>query len=379
MGSEERKPNADLSALSGSPLAGLPPEEQRKATLAQYEGLARRFNFYRLLYLLERMYPDAPRIGHTGPARAERIRLRGEPSLTFASSDITELQRRKFPDGEERLEIGAAFLGLYGAVSPLPPYFVERIALSVYQGGPQPVRELLDVIHHRIFALVYRAWSKYRHSVGYMRRGKDKFTRRMFCAVGIDGMTDPDLELDPFYFLRFAPLLANKSRSARGLQVVLDELLGGIDVNIEQFVGCWTLIEKPLRNKLGVANHQLGESLVIGRYVFDGSGRYTIKLGPLEYDDYLSFLPGGHRRPFLQSVVNTFTPGIHDVMLELHVDLEAAPKFQLGSPRSSTLARTAWLGGGKGASFSITVPLEDRGAVDAGDDDDRGEPPPLPY
>src|SRR5206468_5599234 len=114
-------------------------------TLAAYEEQARRFNYFRLIYLLERMFPDAPRVGHTGPARDEMIRVRAEPSLVFGSSDVTEVQKEKYPDGKERVQISAAFLGLYGAVSPLPAYFVERIALSVYQGGPQPVRELLDV------------------------------------------------------------------------------------------------------------------------------------------------------------------------------------------------------------------------------------------
>lgn len=369
MGTEERKPDAHLTPL----------ESSEDDSLGRIEAHARRFNYFRLLYLLERRFPDAPRIGHTGPARDEKIRVSSESSLTFASSDVAAVTRRKFPDGEERIDIRAAFLGLYGASSPLPPYFVERIAVSVNQGGPQPVKELLDVVHHRLFSLVYRAWTKYRHGVGYMRGGKDQFTQRMFCAVGVDGFGARDLALDPFYFLRFASLLSSKSRSARGLQVVLDEVLGGIPVDIEQFVGSWALIKKPLRNRLGVANHQLGESMVLGRYVYDGSGRYKVKLGPLDYDDYLSFLPGGHRRPFLQSVIGTFTPGIHDVMLELHVDLDAAPKFQLGSPRSSTLARTAWLGGGKGQAFSITVPLADTSPGEGSEDDDRGEPPPLPH
>lgn len=227
-------------------------------------------------------------------------------------------------------------------------------------------------------SLVYRAWSKYRHAVVYRKRGQDEFTKRMFCAVGLDGFGDPKADLHPFYYLKFAPLLACKSRAARGLQVVLDELFGQVGVSIEQFVGHWTLIEKPLRNQLGVANHQLGENLVIGRWVYDGSGRYTVVLGPLEYDDYLSFLPGGHRRPLLKSVVDTFTPGIHDVMLELHVDLEAAPRFQLGSPRASTLSRTAWLGGTGEQSFSITIPLEDRTAEGPEDEDaERSEPPPT--
>ena len=50
-------------------------------------------------------------------------------------------------------------------------------------------------------------------------------------------------------------------------------------------------------------NHQLGESLTIGRYVYDGTGRFNVVLGPLSYDDYLSFLPGGKNRPLLRAVV----------------------------------------------------------------------------
>jgi type VI secretion system protein ImpH len=370
MGPEERSSNADLK--------GPPSPEEAERKVAELGRDARRFSYFRLIYLLERIFAGTPAAGHTGPAPDERIRLRPDPSLSFASSDVSALDWVRFPDGQSRAQITATFLGLYGSVSPLPAYFYENIALSTYQGTPQPVRELLDVIHHRLFTLLYRTWGKYRLGVGYMRAGKDKFTRRMFCAVGLDGFSEHETPLHPFYFLRFAPLLASKSRSARGLEVVLHELLGEIGVAVEQFVGKWTLIEKPLRNKLGLANHQLGESLVIGKWVYDGGGAFQIKLGPLEYDDYLSFLPGGHRRPFLQAIVNTMTPGIHDVMLKLEVDLDAAPRWSLGSPRASTVARTMWLGGSVGQSFSITVPLEDKKTDDEGDDDDRGEPPPPP-
>ena len=113
--------------------------------------------------------------------------------------------------------------------------------------------------------------------------------------------------------------------------------------------------------------------------MYDGSGRFTIILGPLGYDEYLSFLPGGHRRPLLRGVVDTFTRGMYDVMLELHVKTDAAPRFQLGSPRAATLKRTAWLGGSGGEEFVITVPLEEKPpyGADVDDDDDRGEPPPM--
>lgn len=358
MGTEERQPVPDL-----------------KAKLAAFERDARRFSFYRLIYLLERLHAGSPPVGQLGPAPEERIRIRADPSLVFHSSDIAELDQHKYPDDVLRTRVTGSFLGLYGSTSPLPGHYVESIALSDYQGGPQPIREFLDVFHHRLFSLIYRAWSKYRFSVSYRSKGTDTFTRRMFCAVGLDAFRETEPSIPRFLFLRYASILTSKSRSARGLRVVLEDLYGKMGVAIEQFVGHWTLIEKPYRNKLGVMNHQLGESLTIGRYVYDGTGRFTIVLGPLGYDEYLSFLPGGHRRPLLRGVVSTFTRGQHDVMLELHVKTDAAPRFQLGSPRSATLKRTAWLGGSGGQQFVISVPLEEQKPPAEDDDEDRGEPP----
>jgi type VI secretion system protein ImpH len=362
MGTEERQSVPDL-----------------KETLAGFERDARRYSFYRLVYLLERVFPKAPAVGQTGPVVDERVRLRADPSLTFASCDIAELTNNKYPDGIERVRVTNAFMGLYGSTSPLPTYYAEKIALDDYQGGPQPVREFFDVIHHRLLSLMYRAWTKYRFAVMYRKKGADPFTRRMFCSVGLDGMKDSETALDRFLHLRYAPVLASKSRSARGLQVVLEDLFGKMGVRIEQFIGHWTLIEKPNRNKLGVMNHQLGESLVIGKYVYDGTGRFKIVLGPLSYDDYLTFLPGGSRRPLVRAVVGTFTRGQQDVMLELHVKTEDAPRFTLGSPRAATLKRTAWLGGHVGHQFKIVVPLEDKPVVTTDEEDDeRGEPPEDP-
>ena len=366
MGAEERRSVPDLTPAIGEIAAG-----------------ARRYSFFRMVYLLERVHEKAPPVGKLGPAAEERIRLRADTSLTFSASDISELAQVKYPDGVERTRVTSAFMGLYGAASPLPSYFAEQLAQSEYQGGPQPVRELLDVFHHRLLSLLYRVWTKYRLSTSYRKRGTDAFSRRMLCAVGVDGFRDErdkdgaGESLGRFLRLRYAPLLASRSRSARGLAVVLEDLFGHINVRIEQFVGHWTRIERSSRNKLGVMNHQLGESFTLGRHVYDGAGRFTVVLGPLGYDEYLSFLPGGRRRPLLLSAIAAFTHGKQDVTLELHVNTAAAPRFQLGAPRASTLKRTAWLGGSSGEDFVLTVPLDDKPSSDqeGEDEDDRGEPP----
>src|SRR5882672_538244 len=121
MGAEERQSLPDL-----------------KEKLAELSRDARRYSFFRLVYLLERVHTKAPPVGGLGPASEERIRLRSDVSLTFSASDISDLTQVKYPDGIERTRVTNAFMGLYGAISPLPTYYVEQLALADYQGGPQP-------------------------------------------------------------------------------------------------------------------------------------------------------------------------------------------------------------------------------------------------
>ena len=170
MGAQERQPLPDLTVA-------------REAL----EKNAHRYAFFQLMYLLERVHPKAPAVGQLGPAADERVRIRPDAAMTFAASDVRELTWTKFGDGTERSRVTVTFMGLYGSSSPLANYFIEPVASNEFQGERDAVRELYDVVNHRLTALFYRVWKKYRLGVGYTSKGRDPFTRRMFCAVGLDG------------------------------------------------------------------------------------------------------------------------------------------------------------------------------------------------
>src|SRR5690606_12078066 len=127
---------------------------------------AKRYSFFQLMYLLERVHPKAPPVGQVGPPSEERVRLRPDSAMTFAASDVREMTWQRYPDGIERSRVTATFLGLYGSSSPLANHFLEPIAHHEYQGEQDPVRELLDVANHRLASLFYRVWKKYRLGVG---------------------------------------------------------------------------------------------------------------------------------------------------------------------------------------------------------------------
>ena len=86
MGAEERQPDSPLSDTERA-------EAQRRGLLSAYELQANRFSFYRLLYMLERVFPESPRLGQ---AQEQRV-VRGGMDLDEARGQI-ELEEI-VPDG----------------------------------------------------------------------------------------------------------------------------------------------------------------------------------------------------------------------------------------------------------------------------------------
>src|SRR5688572_20646134 len=111
MGAEERQPVPDLTAVR-----------------AALEKNAKKFAFFQLMYLLERVHAKAPAIGQLGPVSEERVRVRPDSAMTFAAADIKEMTWEKFGDGVERNRVSVTFLGLYGSSSPLANHFIEPVA-----------------------------------------------------------------------------------------------------------------------------------------------------------------------------------------------------------------------------------------------------------
>src|SRR5262245_36535539 len=117
------------------------------------------FSFFQLVALLERFHAPAARVGCEGPADKELLRFRSGTSLGFPASDISDFLQME--GSAARYEMVVTFLGLHGSVSPLPTFYAEDVLQNDDDGNP--VREFLDVFHHRFISLFYRAWLKYRY------------------------------------------------------------------------------------------------------------------------------------------------------------------------------------------------------------------------
>src|SRR5262249_37798777 len=143
------------------------------------------FSFFQAIRVLERL--GGARIGREGPADDEVLRLRPSRSLGFAPADIDVIE--KIPghtaNGETtRYQITARFLGLYGTTSPLPVHYSVPIAQA--EQGYHRVRAFLDVFHHRLLSLFYRAWARHHYIAEFQSDGNDDISRRLLAWLGID-------------------------------------------------------------------------------------------------------------------------------------------------------------------------------------------------
>jgi type VI secretion system protein ImpH len=277
-------------------------------------------------------------MGHTGPLDREPIRFIHDPSLAFPSGDVSRV--RETSDG--RTEVTSTFLGLVGVSSPLPTYFSEDL-IDAEVSDNQSLRAFYDVLHHRLYALFYRAGLKYRAMASARADGQDAFTRHALAFVGADADALPLRGLPASRLLGLAPLLATQTRSSRGLQVFLEQALEGVPVAIESFISRSVPLVEGQRNALAGANSVLGETLTLGGRVEDRSGRFRTRLGPVDRATFEALLPGGAHHDHLRHVVEQFTGGVLEAEVEV-ILAEGASGVSLGDPSSAKLGVNTVLG-----------------------------------
>lgn len=316
---------------------------------------APRFSFYQLVFLLERLYRPEASVGAQGPAKDEVLRFRPDLSFAFPVSDIATLeQTRKQPP---RFRLTTTFLGLYGTTSPLPPFYTED--LMTREDGENPVRAFLDLFHHRLLSLLYRAWGKYRYQVQFEPSGNDRFSERMFAFLGL-GVEEVTRQtgLPSSRLLRYAGLMSQRPRSASALEGLLSDFFDDINVHIDQCTGRWIPIPREQQSILGLSSCVLGEHCVLGETIFGRQSSFRISMGPMRHDTFLTLLPGSSGIKILSALVQLFVQDRFDVDVELILDGAEVPVLRLTStgegPRCR-LGQNTWLPLGSGDQSSRHV------------------------
>ncbi|WP_312289328.1 type VI secretion system baseplate subunit TssG [Stutzerimonas nitrititolerans] len=320
-----------MDAAHGSTTVALNPLRRGIREYSLFQGV---------LLVLDRLRQAHPELDDE--SLYERLEFEANPSLGFPGSDIDQVQFFE-EQGELRARLRVNLIGLFGSSSPLPAFYGEQ-ALGDGEDG-NPTRAFLDLFNNRLQRLMLPIWQKYRYRARFTSGARDPFSSQLFALIGLRGETIRGAsELNWKRLLPYLGLLSLRAHSAALIESVLRYYFKHAELHIEQCLERRVEILQEQRNRLGMANSELGESLVLGEHVRDRGGKFRIHILQLSWDRFHEFLPIGNGYQPLCALVR-FTlrdPLDYDLRLQLRAD--DIRELRIGSDNTCRLGWTSWLG-----------------------------------
>lgn len=297
-----------------------------------------RTTFFDAVRFLEQLTPEAPRVGQLGPVPEERIALRPSLSLAAPAADLESLEVNR------RLRIlTTTFLGLYGAASPLPSAYAEGLSQHAHDPRGERVRAFLDLLHHRLLSLAYRAIGKYTLTPG---EADDPLLLNLLSLAGLDRERASGAAAS----VGNARIHVSHGRSASGLEALLRRRLG-FPVTIEQLSRRTVGVPLEQRTRLGarwplprgerLRHNVLGSSFFIGARIRDRN-RVSITVSADTYARFAALSPGGNGWQEVQATLRDYVRTPIDAELKIDVGPRARPQWVLGEEHR--LGRNTWIG-----------------------------------
>jgi len=312
---------------------------------------AQRMDFFQILRLLENAYPDKPRIGASLRPRDDAVRFGQDASLAFEPTAVGGFAPAK---GEGRARLAVNFIGLLGANGPLPLHLTEYVRERVRNQGDRSMAAFLDLFHHRMVSLFYRARASAEPVISLDRPASSRYSdyAGSLFGIGTPALRERD-EIGDFAKLHFAGLMANQRRPASGLVTILRAYFK-VPVEIEQFVGHWMRIPPEGQTRIGreERGNRIGAGAVLGKRVWDCQHKFRLVIGPLGIEDYQRLLPGGASMKRLAAWVRNYAGTVLDWDVRLILEREQVPPLKLGAAKliPMKLGWTTYLASGPAAS-----------------------------
>ncbi|QEL19739.1 type VI secretion system baseplate subunit TssG [Limnoglobus roseus] len=223
------------------------------------------------------------------------------------------------------------FFGLFGPNGALPLVYTQT--LCDLDTSPQTrqistrgaLRDWFDLFNHRMTALLFKAWQKYRMPVGYLRHAwrrsptrvvhsSDRITQVLFNVVGlgtpplrdrlrvlapnaaeecrVGGVgCEPLTRIDDRAILAYAGAFARRHAGAHELRAILADYFD-LPIEVQSLTGQWLDLPIAAQTRLDDSpTGRLGINAIAGEKIWDAGSKFRLRIGPLRYVDFVNFLP----------------------------------------------------------------------------------------
>jgi type VI secretion system protein ImpH len=301
-----------------------------------------RFDFYRVVTLLERLDPDRESVGEGNEPTQEAVRFTSKVNFAFPASDVAEVSRQQ--SAGRTADVVVNFLGLAGGFGPMPVPYTE-VLLERLWNRDAVLRDFLDIFNHRLVSLMYQVRKRHRVGIDFTSPAQTPLARYLFALMGLGtpGL-QARLQTPDRTWLSYAGLVAQQPRTMAGLERLLTDYFR-IPVKGQPFCGQWYPLDADQVTAIGASgqNQRLGHGVVLGRRVWDQQGSFELHVGPLTWVYFEDFLPiGGVYRSLCE--LTRFYVG-PELGFDVRLTLQAAevPAARLSAESGPRLGWTSWL------------------------------------
>lgn len=301
-----------------------------------------RFTLFAALRWVEASAPDHARLGRSRRVAEDGVRLAQMPSLRFAPGEITHIEPGLIEQGKVPRLYAEGF-GLLGPNGPLPLHLTEYADERRRLHQDPSFAAFLNLFHHRLASLFYRAWADAEPAVE-----ADRPDNRFFWFLGaLAGLGSPGLQgrdsVGDRAKLHRVGRFAAMARCQEGLEDILEDHLG-VSVRVVPFQARWLTIPEHERLCLGRGRPvgRLGWDASLGRRSWQCQFSFRVVLEELTRAQYEAFLPGQSGLTELGDLVRAYTGDEFRWDLELRLKPRQAPLLRLA--RGQRLGMSTWVG-----------------------------------
>jgi len=298
--------------------------------------------FLAAVRVLECVQTDKPRLGRSNRLKEEPVRLSQSPSLGFQASSLSELQEN---NSIHAFRLFCNCLGLLGTNGPLPMHFTEHALQRASHNDDPAFRDFVDIFNHRMLSLFYRSMAENDPAINLDREDDNRYADFVAAIGGFlsDAARSRDT-LPKATKYNYAGWLGSRTRCPDGLVAVVSSYFN-LPCAVTEFVGCWLQIPRESVISLGSKDTScaLGVSSYCGRRVWSSSHKIRIALGPMSWEDYISFAPHKKNTIALQELVKSYLGSEIDWELELKLKVGESKKLLLNG--RCLLGFNSWLTG----------------------------------
>lgn len=267
---------------------------------------------------------------------ADDFNFESSLNLNFPKAEIESLVL-----DDQRIELINLMVGLTGMQGALPYTYTHKVKQVPRQQRIE-VQKFLGLFNHKLTAQYVDASLTYNLPIRYEVEDDNHYLNILHALNGYISDQHNQQSIDD-YFAEFAGLMQGQNNSAYALKTLLSRVFN-LDIRINEFMLEKFKLSAEQQSKLsGSQPSQLGVNTFCGESIKQADGKIEIEIGPLNYQQYLEFLPNHKQSQKLKSILQSWCSPTLLVDLRLILVKEDVHPIQLSSTYQVGLAQAAFL------------------------------------